>query len=411
MLNIIWGVLIIAGIAAVFVKSAVLMDSTVISEAVKSLFHSASVSMDIVIGLAGMMCFWLGLSRVMEKSGITSVLARLITPLFRVIMPGVPAGHPAIGSMTMNLAANMLGLDNAATPLGIRAMKDLETLNTNKGTATDSEIMFLVINTSAVTIFPVSVFLYRSKFGSAAPTDVFLPILLATICSTIAGFLAVAFCQKISLLKAPLLAFFAALIGLAGGVALWASFAGASLAAQATAVSDGLLLFFIGFVLVYGLTRKVKIYDEFVAGAKEGFKTTIDILPYLVAMLAAVAVFRAGGLLEAFTGLVKSAAAFLGFDTAFADALPVSLVKPLSGSGARAMMLDVFESSGVDSFAGHVASVMQGSTETTFYVLAVYFGAVGITRVRHAVWCGLFADFTSMIASIVISYVFFGSAA
>ena len=247
MLNIIWGVLIIAGILAVFVKSAVLMDSTVISEAVKSLFHSASVSMDIVIGLAGMMCFWLGLSRVMEKSGITSVLARLITPLFRVIMPGVPAGHPAIGSMTMNLAANMLGLDNAATPLGIRAMKDLETLNGNKGTATDSEIMFLVINTSAVTIFPVSVFLYRSKFGSAAPTDVFLPILLATICSTIAGFLAVAFCQKISLLKAPLMAFFAALIGLAGGVALWASFAGASLAAQATAVSDGLLLFFIGF--------------------------------------------------------------------------------------------------------------------------------------------------------------------
>src|SRR5574344_1648969 len=277
----------------------------------------------------------------------------------------------------------MLGLDNAATPLGIRAMKDLETINPNKGVASNSEIMFLVLNTSAVTIFPVSIILYRTKFGSVAPTDVFLPILLATTCSTIAGFVAVAFCQRLNLFKLPILLVFSAIVGAIIGISVWSTYAGASLISQATIVSDSMILLLMLFVLLFAMKHKIKIFDEFINGAKEGFKVCLDILPYLVALL--------------------------GINSKFVEALPVSALSPLSGSGARAMMLEVFNSSGVDSFAGHLASIMQGSTETTFYVIAVYFGAVGITRVRHAIGCGLMADFASMVASIFIAYLFFGN--
>ncbi|MCI5850874.1 MAG: spore maturation protein [Sutterellaceae bacterium] len=408
MLNVIWAFLIVSGIAACLFRTVFLGETDAPGKMVSALFASGTASMEILVGLCGMMCFWLGVSRIMESTGLTEALARRLRPLFHVIMPGVPDGHPALGSVTMNLAANMLGLDNAATPLGIRAMKELETLNPRKGVATDAEIMFLVINTSAVTIFPVSVILYRTKFGAAMPTDVFLPILIATTCSTLVGFLAVAFCQRLSLLRAPLLAFFAALVGLGAGVACWAAYAGANLASQATAVSNGLLLAFIAGVILYGAWKKQSVYDSFIAGAKEGFSVTFSILPYLVAMLAAIAVFRASGLLDLVLDGFRWAFAAAGCDTTFVDALPVAAVKPLSGSGARGMMLSVFQQFGPDSLQGRIASIMQGSTETTFYVLAVYFGAVGITRVRHAVWCGLAADLASCVAAILVGYLFFG---
>jgi spore maturation protein SpmA len=369
---------------------------------------SAETATEIVIGLMGMMCFWLGISRIMDSAGLTEKLAALLTPLFRVIMPEIPKGHPATGSIAMNMAANMLGLDNAATPLGLRAMKELETLNKTPGTATNAEIMFLVINTSSVTIFPVSVFLYRSKFGAADPVDVFLPILIATSCSTLAGFLAAALFQKINILKLPVLLALGGLLGLVAGVFVWSLYAGASLASQASYAANGCVLLFIGGLLAYSLLKRVPVYEEFIKGAKEGFRVCIDILPYLVAMLTAIAFLRAGGVLPLLLSGIKKIFEGLGTGTDFVDALPVALMHPFSGSGARALMLDTFNTFGVDSLTGHIAAVMQGSTETTFYVLAVYFGSVGITRVRHAVTCGLIADFTAMVAAIVAGMLFFG---
>lgn len=407
MLNAIWGTMIITGIIVTFIR-LLLGDTEAVGGLMADLFKSATVAVEVIMGLIGMMCLWLGIANIMEKSGLTQKLAKLLEPLFLVLMPEIPKGHPAISSITLNLSANMLGLDNAATPLGIRAMRDLETLNPNPGTATNSEIMFLVINTSAVTIFPVSIILYRTKFGAAFPTDVFLPILLATTCSTIVGFLSVAIFQKINIFKLPVLLFFTALIGLIFGVVMWSSYAGASLINQSKLLSDSMILFFILAVLLFAIKRSVKIYDEFIAGAKDGFKVCVDILPYLVGMLFAVAVFKGSGVLVYILDGLRYIVNFMGFDNRFVEALPVSLMSSLSGSGARAMMLEVFNSSGVDSFAGHLASVMQGSTETTFYVLAVYFGAVGITKIRHAAICGLIADFAAMIASIGIAYLFFG---
>src|SRR5574344_15086 len=382
MLNIIWTIMVVVGIAVTLLR-LILGDAQAPSELMEGMFKSTTIAVEVVIGLAGMMCLWLGIANIMDKSGLTKILAKSLEPLFRVIMPEIPKGHPSIASITLNLAANMLGLDNAATPLGIRAMKDLETINPNKGVASNSEIMFLVLNTSAVTIFPVSIILYRTKFGSVAPTDVFLPILLATTCSTIAGFVAVAFCQRLNLFKLPILLVFSAIVGAIIGISVWSTYAGASLISQATIVSDSMILLLMLFVLLFAMKHKIKIFDEFINGAKEGFKVCLDILPYLVELL--------------------------GINSKFVEALPVSALSPLSGSGARAMMLEVFNSSGVDSFAGHLASIMQGSTETTFYVIAVYFGAVGITRVRHAIGCGLMADFASMVASIFIAYLFFGN--
>lgn len=408
MLNIIWTIMVVVGIAVTLLR-LILGDAQAPSELMEGMFKSTTIAVEVVIGLAGMMCLWLGIANIMDKSGLTKILAKSLEPLFRVIMPEIPKGHPSIASITLNLAANMLGLDNAATPLGIRAMKDLETINPNKGVASNSEIMFLVLNTSAVTIFPVSIILYRTKFGSVAPTDVFLPILLATTCSTIAGFVAVAFCQRLNLFKLPILLVFSAIVGAIIGISVWSTYAGASLISQATIVSDSMILLLMLFVLLFAMKHKIKIFDEFINGAKEGFKVCLDILPYLVAMLFAVAIFKGSGVLSFILDGIRYLVELLGINSKFVEALPVSALSPLSGSGARAMMLEVFHSSGVDSFAGHLASIMQGSTETTFYVIAVYFGAVGITRVRHAIGCGLMADFASMVASIFIAYLFFGN--
>ena len=408
MMNQIWAGMIILGILGGIVTCFGDPSGNALSGMMQDFLKSAETATEIVIGLMGMMCFWLGISRIMDSAGLTEKLAALLTPLFRVIMPEIPKGHPATGSIAMNMAANMLGLDNAATPLGLRAMKELETLNKTPGTATNAEIMFLVINTSSVTIFPVSVFLYRSKFGAADPVDVFLPILIATSCSTLAGFLAAALFQKINILKLPVLLALGGLLGLVAGVFVWSLYAGASLASQASYAANGCVLLFIGGLLAYGLLKRVPVYEEFIKGAKEGFRVCIDILPYLVAMLTAIAFLRAGGVLPLLLSGIKKLFEGLGTGTDFVDALPVAFMHPFSGSGARALMLDTFNTFGVDSLTGHIAAVMQGSTETTFYVLAVYFGSVGITRVRHAVTCGLIADFTAMVAAIVAGMLFFG---
>ncbi len=408
MMNQIWAGMIILGIVGGVITCFGDPAGNALSVMMQDFLKSAETATEIVIGLMGMMCFWLGISRIMDSAGLTEKLAALLTPLFRVIMPEIPKGHPATGSIAMNMAANMLGLDNAATPLGLRAMKELETLNKTPGTATNAEIMFLVINTSSVTIFPVSVFLYRSKFGAADPVDVFLPILIATSCSTLAGFLAAALFQKINILKLPVLLALGGLLGLVAGVFVWSLYAGASLASQASYAANGCVLLFIGGLLAYSLLKRVPVYEEFIKGAKEGFRVCIDILPYLVAMLTAIAFLRAGGVLPLLLSGIKKIFEGLGTGTDFVDALPVALMHPFSGSGARALMLDTFNTFGVDSLTGHIAAVMQGSTETTFYVLAVYFGSVGITRVRHAVTCGLIADFTAMVAAIVAGMLFFG---
>ena len=408
MMNQIWAGMIILGILGGIITCFGDPAGNALSVMMQDFLKSAETATEICIGLMGMMCFWLGISRIMDSAGLTEKLAALLTPLFRVIMPEIPQGHPATGSIAMNMAANMLGLDNAATPLGLRAMKELETLNKTPGTATNAEIMFLVINTSSVTIFPVSVFLYRSKFGAADPVDVFLPILIATSCSTLAGFLAAALFQKINILKLPVLLALGGLLGLVAGVFVWSLYAGAALASQASYAANGAVLFFIGGLLAYGLLKKVPVYEEFIKGAKEGFRVCIDILPYLVAMLTAIAFLRAGGVLPLLLSGIKKLFAGLGTGTDFVDALPVAFMHPFSGSGARALMLDTFNTFGVDSLTGHIAAVMQGSTETTFYVLAVYFGSVGIIRVRHAVTCGLIADLTAMVAAIIAGMVFFG---
>lgn len=406
MINVIWGWMILLGILSALIRC--FFGEMQIEDFLREFFGSAELSVKVITGLLGMTCLWMGIASIMESAGLTSKLARLLEPLFRIIMPGIPKGHPAIGSITMNMSANMLGLDNAATPFGIMAMKDMQTLNQNPDTATDSQIMFLVINTSAITIFPVSIIMYRTQFGSASPTDVFLPLLLTSAVSTVVGFLVTAFIQKINILKLPVLIAFTFLLGLIAGLGVWAVRAGENLTHQATVFSDVCMVGFVGAVIAYGLFLRKKVFQDFIDGAKQGFGICVDILPYLVAMLFAIAVFRSSGLLElVLSGLRSFFSLFLG-ETSFIDALPVGLVRPLSGSGSRALLLDIFNVHGPDSLAGHIASIMQGSTETTLYVIAVYFGAVGITRVRHAVFCGLLADLAAVVAAVVIGYMFFG---
>jgi len=324
-------------------------------------------------------------------------------------MPGVPKGHPAIGSMTMNLSANFLGLDNAATPLGLKAMQDLQLLNPKKETASNAQILFLVLNTSSVTMFPVTVFVYRAQQGAVNPTDVFVPILLATFASTLAGLLAVAFVQKIKLYQQVVLLYLATGIALVGGIAVYFTTLSAQLLAQQSSLMGNLLIFstLISFIFV-ALKRKVNVYDSFIEGAKQGFDTSIKIIPYLLAMLCAIGVFRASGALDILVDGIRQMVLWFNGDTRFVDALPTAFMNPLSGSGARAMMIETMNTHGADSFAGRLASIVQGSTETTFYVLAVYFGSVGIRYSRHALACGLIADVAGITAAIGVCYWFFG---
>ncbi|MFT5813278.1 MAG: spore maturation protein SpmA [Psychroserpens sp.] len=409
MLNRIWsGFFFIAFISSV-VQWLVFDQILIFEEIVNAIFDMSRVTVEIAIGLIGILSFWLGMMKIAEHAGIIDKIAQFISPLFVRLMPEVPKGHPAIGSMTMNLSANFLGLDNAATPLGLKAMQDLQSLNPKKETASDAQILFLVLNTSAVTLFPVTVFVYRAQQGALNPTDVFVPILLATFASTLAGLFAVAFVQKIKLYQQVILLYLAAGTALVGGVVVYFSTLSAQLLAQQSSLMGNLLIFstLISF-LFFALKRKVNVYVSFIEGAKQGFETSIKIIPYLLAMLCAIGVFRASGALDILVDGIRQLVLFFNGDTRFVDALPTAFMKPLSGSGARAMMIETMNAHGADSFAGRLASIVQGSTETTFYVLAVYFGSVGIRYSRHALACGLIADFSGITAAIGVCYWFFG---
>ena len=409
MLNGLWLGFFLAAALAAFSRWLIGGDPAVFAALVESLFAMAKLSVEVMVLLFGTLTLWLGFLRIAEAAGLVAGLARLLGPLFRRLMPEVPAGHPALGLITMNFAANALGLDNAATPIGLKAMRELQSLNPSATTASNAQILFLVLNASSLTLLPVTIFMYRAQQGAADPTLVFLPILLATSCSTLVGLLSVAFMQRLRLWDPVVLAYLVpgALL-LAGFIALLATLSAAALASLSSLLGN-LTLF--GIVLVFllaGALRRVKVYECFVEGAKEGFDVAKNLLPYLVAMLCAVGVLRASGALDMVLSGIRWAVGLTGWDARFVDALPTALVKPFSGSAARAMLIETMQSHGVDSFAAQVAATIQGSTETTFYVLAVYFGAVGIQRARHAVACALAAEFAGVVAAIGVCYWFFG---
>ncbi|AJY49682.1 MULTISPECIES: nucleoside recognition domain-containing protein [Halomonadaceae] len=409
MLNGIWLSFFIAAFAASLWQWLVGGDSEVFARLVQSLFDMAEVSVDIILVLLGTMTLWLGFLSIAEKAGLIRLLGRVLDPLFCRLMPEVPRGHPAMGLISMNFAANILGLDNAATPIGIKAMHSLQTLNPSSETASNAQILFLVLNTSSLTLLPVTIFMYRAQQGAADPTLVFLPILLATSASSLAGLLAVAVMQRLKLWHPVVLAYLvAAALALGLLITTLAGMSAQALAAASTLVGNLTLFSIVMMFLIVAALRGVKVYDAFIKGAKEGLSFTITLLPYLIAMLVAVGVLRASGVLDAGLSGIRWLVEGVGWDTRFVDALPTAFVKPLSGSGARAMMIETMDTFGVDSFPGLLAATMQGSTETTFYVLAVYFGAVGITRIRHGLGCALVADLAGVTTAIAVCYWFFG---
>lgn len=412
MLNILWPTLLLIA----FFSAAVQLcfgNTVIFSTIIDSLFNMAKLSVEISLGLVGLMCFWMGLARIAEAAGCIQALAKKLTPIFRRLMPEVPSGDPAIGTVTLNLAANILGLDNAATPLGIKAMTDLQRLNPVPDTATNAQIMFLVLNTSSVTLFPVTVFMYRAELGATNPMDVFLPILFATMASTCMGIWITARYQGIIVIRRITLA-----ITLSCGIAICLL---SSLLIKAT-IHDLLqnlsetsalagqigIVGLVSLLLIMALKRRIDVYDCFIEGAKQGFQLCVQIIPFLVAMLTAIGALRASGIFDALLTGIRWSLEIIQIDTRFVDALPTAFMKPFSGSGARAMMIETLNTHGADSFAGRLASIMQGSTETTFYVLAVYFGAVKVTKVRHAVSAGLLADVAGITAAILLAYAFFG---
>ncbi len=409
MLNAIWLGFFLIAFASGLYQWMVIGNEQVFTRMVGNLFDMATLSVQIMIVLFGTLTLWLGFLRIAELAGLVNVLSRWLSPLFARLMPGVPRGHPAIGLITLNFAANGLGLDNAATPVGLKAMRELQTLNTDPETATNAQILFLVLNASSLTILPVSIFMYRLQQGAADPTMVFLPILLATSASTLAGLLSVAWMQKLPMRDPVVLAWVGGIALFIGAILAGASTLSAAALAQVSTLTGNLvLLSFIILFLAVGWLKKVPVYEAFIEGAKQGFDIARDLLPYLVAMLCAIGVLRASGALEVALDGIRWLVHSLNMDTRFVEALPTALVKPFSGSAARAMLIETMQHHGVDSFPALVAATIQGSTETTFYVLAVYFGAVGIRRARHAVGCALLADLAGVIAAIAVCYWFFG---
>jgi spore maturation protein SpmA len=411
MLNGLWlGFFVVAAISAL-AQWLVGGNAGVFAAMVESIFAMAKLSVEVMVLLFGTLTLWLGFLNIAEKAGIVDWLGKVLAPLFHRLMPEVPRGHPALGLITLNFAANALGLDNAATPIGLKAMRSLQELNPSKTIASNAQILFLVLNASSLTLLPVTIFMYRAQQGAADPTMVFLPILLATSASTLVGLLSVAFMQRLKLWDPVVLAYLipgALLLG--GFMAVLAGLSAAALSSLSSVLGNVTLFGIIMLFLVIGALRKVKVYETFVEGAKEGFDVAKNLLPYLVAMLCAVGVLRASGALDLILEGIRHGIQWLGMDTRFVDALPTALVKPFSGSAARAMLIETMKTQGVDSFPALVAATIQGSTETTFYVLAVYFGAVGIQRARHAVGCALLAEFAGVVAAIAVCYWFFGAA-
>ena len=408
-LNYIWiAFFLIAFVIATF-RLVVLGDTEVFPEIINSTFSSSKTAFEISLGLTGVLSLWLGIMKIGEKGGVIALFSRLLSPIFTKLFPDIPKGHPVTGSIFMNLAANMLGLDNAATPLGLKAMEGLQELNPKKDTASNPMIMFLVLNTSGLTLIPIGIMVYRAQMGAAQPTDVFVPILLATFFSTLAGIIAVSIYQRINLLNRTLLLFLGGMsLVVAGIIYAFTQLSRTEIDTYSTTGANVFLfLIIIGFI-VAGLRKKVNVYDAFVEGAKEGFSTAVRIIPYLIAILVAIGVFRASGAMDYLIGGIESAVKLCGINSDFVGGLPTAIMKPLSGSGARGLMVDAMTTYGADSFVGRLACIFQGSTDTTFYVLAVYFGSVGIAKPRHAVPCGLIADAAGIIAAIFICYLFFG---
>ena len=382
-------------------------DVEVWSRLMNTTFEAAQRAFEICLGLTGVLTFWLGLMKIGEQGGVIAKFSRLINPIFSRIFPSIPAGHPAQGSILMNVSANMLGLDNAATPMGLKAMKELQELNGKKDTASDAMIMFLVLNTSGLTIIPISIMMYRSQYGAANPSDIFLPLLLATACSTLGGLLLCCLKQRIHFDKV-LIAFLLGAVAFIGGLSYFlATLDEESLKLYSTLVSNILLFGCIMLFLLVGVVKKVPLFSTFVDGAKEGFQTVVTIIPYQIAMFVGISLFRECGALTYITDGLGWIFSSIGMNTDFVAGLPCAILKPLNGAGARAMMLDVFEHYGVDSFQGHIASIIQGATDTTMYVLAVYFGSVGIKKFRYAAGYGLAADFIGIVAAIIMGYIFF----
>ena len=409
MLNTLWLGLFLTAALAALGQWLVGGNAQIFAAMVEALFAMAKLSVEVMVLLFGTLTMWLGFLRIAEKAGLVDTLARWLAPLFARLMPEVPRGHPALGLMTLNFAANALGLDNAATPMGLKAMHSLQTLNPRPDTATNAQILFLVLNASSLTLLPVSIFMYRMQQGAPDPTLVFLPILLATSASTVAGLLSVALVQRLPLWSPVVLAYLLPLaLALGGFMVLLASLSGAALAQLSSLLGNLTLFALIVLFVALGAWRKVAVYEAFVEGAKEGFDVAKGLLPYLVAMLCAVGVFRASGALGYVLDAIRWCVEWLGTDARFVEALPTALVKPFSGSAARAMLIETMQSQGVDSFAALAAATIQGSTETTFYVLAVYFGAVGIQRARHSVVCALLAELAGVVAAIAVCYWFFG---
>ena len=408
-LNYIWIAFFVIAFVVALIKLIFLGDTQIFSAMVASTFDMAKTGFEISLGLTGVMTLWLGLMRIGEKGGMINVFSRIMGPFFNKLFPEIPKNHPVNGSIMMNLAANMLGIDNAATPLGLKAMSQLQELNPKKDTASNSMIMFLVLNTSGLTLIPVSIMVYRAQMGAADPSDVFIPILIATFFSTIVGILAVSIFQKINLFNKVFLGYFAVFSLIISGL-IWyfVTLPREAVNAQSSLIANIILFCVIISFIALAIKRKVNVYEAFIEGAKEGFGVAIKIIPYLIAILVGVGVFRTSGALDFLIDGLRSFFALVGLNTDFVDALPTAFMKPLSGSGARGVMIETMNQMGADSFAGRLACCFQGATDTTFYILAVYFGSVSITKTRHAVVCGLLADLASIVAAIVVAYIFWG---
>ena len=407
-LNYIWISFFVIAFAIGVVKLVLMGDTGVFPAMIDSTFASSKTAFEISLGLTGVLSLWLGIMKIGERGGVVDALSRLLSPVFTRLFPDIPKGHPATGSIFMNIAANMLGLDNAATPLGLRAMEQLQGLNPRKDTATNPMIMFLVLNTSGLTIIPVSILVYRAQMGAGQPTDVFIPILLATFFSTLAGVVATSIYQRINLLNRTLLLTLGGMcVAVAAVIWGFGQMDKDRMNLVSTSVANILLMTIIVAFILAGVRRRVNVYDAFIEGAKEGFTTAVRIIPYLVAILVGIGVFRASGAMDMIVGGVRWAVEACGGNSDFVGALPTALMKPLSGSGARGMMVDAMATYGPDSFVGRLSCIFQGSTDTTFYILAVYFGSVGIRYTRHAVACGLLADLAGVVAAIGVCYMFF----
>ena len=409
-LNYIWIALFAIGVIIGLVKLIFFGDMDTLPEMMDSTFKMSTTAFEMTLGLTGTLTLWMGILKIGEDSGLVNRLAKFLSPVLTKLFPEIPKNHPALGSIFMNVSANMLGLDNAATPVGLKAMQELQSINTKKDTASNSMIMFLTLNTSGLTIIPVSIMAYRAKYGAADPADIFIPLLLTTLCSTIVGLTVVSIYQRINLFQRSFLVMFSVIAALVG--TLFACIMGMSnqeMQGFCRLLTSILILGAIMVFIISGVKKKLNVYNSFIEGAKNGFHVAVGLIPYCVAILAAVGVFRASGALDMLQKWMKAGVEYIGLNSDFVAAVPVALMKPLNGSGARGMMLECFETYGPDSFVGHLASILQGSTDTTFYILAIYFGSVGIRKYRYSVTCGLLADLAGMVAAVMFSYFFFGA--